>query len=509
MIAGVQTVGSADASAIEAADVSVVVPCRNEADYIEVLLDSLAAQDLPPREVLIVDGGSSDGTLTLVERYAAAHPGFPLRVVSAHGANIAAALNAGIAATRCAVIVRMDAHARPSPDYLRRAVGALDETHAAIVGGVWTVSAVAESLVARGIAKAVMHPLGAGDAAYRIAAGRSSERRQVDTVPYGCFSKAHWGRIGGYNERLLVNEDYEFNYRTRQAGGVVVLDTSIRCEYFPRRTLLALAQQYFRYGWWKGRMLREHPRSIRIRQAIPAAFLPLVITVILAGILVPGVRLPAIAMAAFYLAVVAAGGLHAAAGEWALALPAAASFVTIHTSWSAGIVAFYLTGATETARRRPGGRRARAGIAGAQLALALVAITLAALAPSVIATRLHRGRLARAAADVSDIAGRIRAVVPAGERASGLVFVGPGRDPQVAPSARWADATRIVSSGSEWGTTLSADPWGNHYLIVMIAGGGVFSAGPNGILETSLQESTGPVPAGDDIGARVSGAATQ
>jgi hypothetical protein len=284
-----------------------------------------------------------------------------------------------------------------------------------------------------------------------------------------------------------------------------MLDTSIRCEYFPRRTLIALAQQYFRYGWWKGRMLREHPRSIRLRQAIPAAFLPLGAALILAVILLPAVRLPAMAVAVFYLAVVAVGGLHAAAGERGLALFVAASFVTIHTSWSAGIVAFFLTGATATARRRPGGRRARAGIAGTQLAVALVAITCAALVPVVVATRLHMARIDRAAAEVSDIAVRIRAAVPADERSSGLVLVGPGREPEVGPGAGAAVARRVMLSGSEWGTTLSADPWGNHYVIVMSAGGWVVSAGPNGILETSFDESTVEGPAGDDIGAWAGG----
>ena len=167
---------------------------------------------------------------------------------------------------------------------------ALDETDAAVVGGVWQISPGAPGPVAAAIARAVAHPMGAGDAAYRLSARREHERRRVDTVPFGGFRRSHWREIGGYNEQLLVNEDYEFNYRTRQAGGSVVLDTAIRCEYFARPSLAALARQYFRYGWWKGRMLRQHPRSIRIRQAVPALFLPAWLLLAVAAALAPVAR---------------------------------------------------------------------------------------------------------------------------------------------------------------------------------------------------------------------------
>jgi GT2 family glycosyltransferase len=79
-------------------------------------------------------------------------------------------------------------------------------------------------------------------------------------------------KIGGYDESLLANEDYEFNTRIRQAGGVVWLDPAIRSVYFARADLGALARQYFRYGFWKLKMLRRYPGTLRWRQALPPVF---------------------------------------------------------------------------------------------------------------------------------------------------------------------------------------------------------------------------------------------
>ena len=133
------------------------------------------------------------------------------------------------------------------------------ETEAANVGGVWDIRPGGEGWVARSIAAAVAHRLGAGDAGYRAGA-RAGE---VDTVPFGAFDRRWLERVGAFNEELLTNEDYEYNYRLRQAGGMIWLDPSIRCVYFARPTLSALARQYWRYGFWKAHMLTRYPRSLR------------------------------------------------------------------------------------------------------------------------------------------------------------------------------------------------------------------------------------------------------
>jgi GT2 family glycosyltransferase len=123
-------------------------------------------------------------------------------------------------------------------------------------------------VLARAIAVAAAHPLGVGDALYRYA----RQAQEVDTVPFGAFRRSLADRIGGFDETLLSNEDYEFNVRIRQAGGKVWLDPAIRSTYFARSTLVELAKQYWRYGYWKVRMLRRYASTIRWRQALPPLF---------------------------------------------------------------------------------------------------------------------------------------------------------------------------------------------------------------------------------------------
>ena len=112
------------------------------------------------------------------------------------------------------------------------------------------------------------HPFGVGDALYRF----TNRAGAVDTVPFGAFRRSLFEQIGHFDESLLTNEDYEFNTRIRQHGGVVWLDPTIRSVYFARSSLGALAKQYWRYGFWKLRMLRRYPGTLRLRQALPPLF---------------------------------------------------------------------------------------------------------------------------------------------------------------------------------------------------------------------------------------------
>ena len=118
------------------------------------------------------------------------------------------------------------------------------------------------------IAVAAAHPLGVGDAMYRHA----KQAAEVDTVPFGAFKRELIERIGMFDETLLTNEDYEFNTRIRKANGRIWLDPSIRSVYFARSTFQELVRQYWRYGYWKWKMLRRYPDTLRWRQALPPLF---------------------------------------------------------------------------------------------------------------------------------------------------------------------------------------------------------------------------------------------
>ena len=331
---------------LEGVEVAVTVPCRNEARTVTALLDSLAAQSRIPQRILVVDDQSLDGTSEAVRAWSAVHHTCEVDVIDGPGRGAAAAMNAGIAAATSDVIVRLDGHCQPAPDYIERCLAALARPNAGAVGGVWSIQPGAETIVARGIAAVLSHPLGSGGADYRRQPGDASAGpRAVDTVPFGTFRRELWERLGGFDESLIRNQDYDFNYRVRLAGLDVILDPAIVSVYKARSTFGALARQYFDYGFWKVVMLRKFPKSIRLRQLLPMLLVPALVALI-AWAFVATSRAP-LALLATYVALNLAGAAQASlrAGDARLIPAATLALLTLQTAWSAGAWVSLLRGA--------------------------------------------------------------------------------------------------------------------------------------------------------------------
>jgi succinoglycan biosynthesis protein ExoA len=250
--------------------VSIIIPCYNEESTIGHLLESLLTQTYPraQMEVIISNGMSTDGTRAAIDDFQQAHPDLILRVIDNPAQTIPSGLNQAIGQARGEIIIRLDAHSMPIPEYVERCVAALESGKGDNVGGVWEIRPGASTWIAESIAIAAAHPMGVGDAMYRL----NAQAGAVDTVPFGSFRRDLLNKIGVFDETLLANEDYEFNTRVREAGGTVWLDPSIRTVYFARATIGQLVKQYWRYGFWKWRMLRRYPHTLRWRQALPPLF---------------------------------------------------------------------------------------------------------------------------------------------------------------------------------------------------------------------------------------------
>lgn len=263
--------------------VSVIVPCFNEERTIGFLLESILRQSYPIEEieVIVADGMSKDGTRDKVEAFAQKHPTLRVRLIDNPKRIIPAALNRAVGHAKGDILVRLDAHSVPADDYIERCVSTIERTGAANVGGVWEIQPSGDRWMARAIAIAAAHPLGAGGARYRT----GGEAGATDTVPFGAFPREWIERVGFFEEELETNEDYEFNVRLRQAGGVIYFDPEIRSTYFARPDLISLGKQYARYGYWKARMLRRFPSSLRWRQAIPPLFVCAIIMLAALGFL--------------------------------------------------------------------------------------------------------------------------------------------------------------------------------------------------------------------------------
>lgn len=318
--------------------VSIIIPCYNEQATIRLLLDALYEQTYPRAnmEVLISDGMSTDDTRDEIAAFQNDHSDLDVRIVDNPLRSIPAAVNRAIESSRGEIIVRLDAHSKPYPDYVERCVTALEENRGDNVGGVWEIHPGADTWMARSIAVAAAHPLGVGDALYRHA----KHAAEVDTVPFGSFNRELVDRIGYFDETLLTNEDYEFNVRIRNMGGRIWLDPSIRSIYFARSSLMELMKQYWRYGFWKWRMLRRYTNTLRWRQALPPLFVLSMIVLALATVFVPlaGVVLMGELFVYFFILMIVGlqVGLRQRMPYLFLGLPMVIS--VMHISWGTGLL---------------------------------------------------------------------------------------------------------------------------------------------------------------------------
>ncbi|MDP2975933.1 MAG: glycosyltransferase family 2 protein [Anaerolineales bacterium] len=318
--------------------VSIIIPCYNEQARINNLLAAIYSQTYPraDMEVVIADGMSTDNSRGEIANFIKQHPDLSILVVDNPARIIPAALNRALKEARGEIIVRLDAHSIPYPDYVERCVAALESGLGENVGGIWEISPGADGWIAQAIAVAAAHPLGVGDALYRHA----EKAAYVDTVPFGAFKREQLALVGFFDESLLTNEDYEFNTRIRQSGGRIWLDPAIRSIYYARPTLAALARQFWRYGYWKRKMLQRYPETLRWRQGLPPLFVLSLLGGAVLAILFPVFRLlPAIEVSLYAIILILTGCQTAIRQKkLALIIGLPLAIAVMHIAWGAGFL---------------------------------------------------------------------------------------------------------------------------------------------------------------------------
>jgi succinoglycan biosynthesis protein ExoA len=243
--------------------VTVVIPARNEEHSIGRCLESVLNQQWPALQVIVVDGASTDRTAEVVATFSERDP----RVELLHNSRriIPVALNLALAAAQGAWLVRIDAHATVPPDYVRIAVQHLHGGHWGGVGGRKNGRGVTPAGMA--IAAAMASRFGVGNSTYHY-----GERQQlVEHVPFGCYPVWLLRAMGGWDESLPVNQDFELDYRLRRAGYELLFDPALVIDWECRQTIGHLYRQYKRYGAGKVAVARKHPRSMRGRHLMAPA----------------------------------------------------------------------------------------------------------------------------------------------------------------------------------------------------------------------------------------------
>ncbi|MPZ48537.1 MAG: glycosyltransferase [Dehalococcoidia bacterium] len=331
--------------------VTVLLPVRNEAGFIDPCLRALAAQDYPRDrfEVILLDGESSDTTVQEVEALQA-ELSLPDKVINNPRRTTATAMNLGIWIARGEIVIKVDGHTRVAPDFISASVLALRQSGADAAGGpIRTVGQ--EDAIGSAIALAMSSPFGVGDTAFR----HSQSEQWTDSVPFGAYRREVFQRVGLFAEDIERGEDDEFNYRLRDSGGRILLTPTIRSEYYSRSTYAALARQYWNYGLAKVAVLERHPRRLRARHLVPSAF----VLTLAGGVLLSVFdrrfgRLASLAATTYAVANTIASLRLAARGHRRELPYLPGAFATIHLAAGSGMIAGALRILRSKLRRRVG-----------------------------------------------------------------------------------------------------------------------------------------------------------
>ncbi|WP_327355612.1 glycosyltransferase family 2 protein [Streptomyces sp. NBC_01304] len=314
--------------------VSVIMPVLNEERHLRGAIHAILQQEYAGEmEVVIALGPSTDRTDEIAAELVAetaSNKNARVHTVPNPTGRTPAALNAAIKASSHPIVVRVDGHGMLSPNYIATAVRLLGETGAQNVGGI--MHAEGENDWEHAVAAAMTSKIGVGNAAFHT----GGQAGPAETVYLGVFRREALEQQGGYNEEFIRAQDWELNFRIREAGGAIWFSPELKVSYRPRPSVKALAKQYKDYGRWRHVVARYHEGSINLRYLAP----PTAVCAIVAGVVVGAVVSPlGFVIPAGYVAAIAAGSVPAGKGlplKARLQIPVA--LATMHMSWGYGFL---------------------------------------------------------------------------------------------------------------------------------------------------------------------------
>ncbi len=253
--------------------ISVIIPCRNEENYIVQNINSILNQSYKGKvEVLVVDGMSTDNTRSLVAQF-----NNPLvKLIDNPHQFTPHAMNIGVDNAEGEFFVILGGHSYLDKQFIEKNVEILlSDSSIGCSGG--QIKNIYENEEGEIISKAMASKFGVGNATFRV----GGKPGFVDTVAFGMYRKEVHYAIHKFDETLVRNQDDDYNFKLTQAGYKVFFDPEIVSYYYVRGSYSKLYRQYFQYGYWKVFVNKKHKTVTSIRQLFPFLF----VSGILAGML--------------------------------------------------------------------------------------------------------------------------------------------------------------------------------------------------------------------------------
>ena len=248
--------------------VSILLPIRNEEDFIGQTLKSIIEQDYPKEklELVIADGGSDDGTITKINKLKKEF--FNLKILHNKHKTMPKGFNLALNSSKSDIVLMLGGHSVLPKNYISKSVENLKNYNSSCAGGV--IQAFGDGFWGNVIARSISSVFGVGNVPFRI---KNSKSGYVNSIPFGCYKRSIFDIIGELDEELIRNQDDEFNFRMNQLGYKIWQDSSLVIKYFCRLSLKKLFKQYLQYGIYKVRVIQKRRRLISFRHIIPSLFL--------------------------------------------------------------------------------------------------------------------------------------------------------------------------------------------------------------------------------------------
>lgn len=327
--------------------VSVVMTVLNEARHLADSVSRILAQEYAGElELVIALGPSKDATDRIARRLAFEDP--RIKLVGNPTGRTPAGLNAAVLAASHGIIARVDGHGALLPGYMEKAVQLLEKTGAANVGGL--MLAVGETGFEQAVARAYSSKAGLGGGAFHV----GGMEGPAESVYLGVFRREVLERLGGFNDHYHRAQDWELNFRIRQAGELVWFSPDLAVTYRPRSSWPELVRQFFHTGRWRREVIRQYPDTASVRYLAPPVVTGAIVAGTVAGIAgtvagVPLLRHGWLAPVLYVLGVLTASFREGRGLPWRAQLLLPSVLASMHLSWGWG----FLFG------RRPNGRASR------------------------------------------------------------------------------------------------------------------------------------------------------